>query len=122
MIQVLETQQRPLDDSTFEDVWLVKRIGLLPGAKMARSTLESEFSVEGIWGEKPMGYHLGWSGNLLMGDVWNEKEKRDKIWKWCPEIKLILNMVLERERCPGLRSRSNARSEDDDWRGRLRVF
>jgi hypothetical protein len=89
---------------------------------MAKGTLESKFSVEQVWAEEPMGYHLGWSGARLPEDVWNDKAKQEKIWKWCPEIKLILNMRLERDGCPDGQGKLMARGEIDDWTRRLKVF
>lgn len=90
-----------------EDLWLIQRIGILPGARMANGTTESRFSVEHVWADEPMGYHLGWSGTHLSAKVWNDREQRERIWNWCPEIKLILNMRLERE-C----------REDGEWDGK----
>lgn len=97
MIQVLNFQKRPVGFWELEDLWLVQRIGILPGARMANTTTESHFSVEHVWSDEPMGYHLGSSGALLPVGVWNSRKQREKIWNWCPEIKLILNMRLERE-------------------------
>ncbi|TPX16322.1 uncharacterized protein E0L32_003971 [Thyridium curvatum] len=53
--------------------------------------------VEGIdsWREgfyEPMGYHTGASGNTLHGPIWGSPEKRAHIWKYCPEMKMTLNM------------------------------
>jgi len=123
IIQVLENDHRPENDGALEDLWLVQRLQLLPGAKMANGTTEQKFSVEQVWHDEPMGYHLGWSGARLPEGVWDEKEKRDKIWNWCPEIKLILNMRLEREGCPdGQPSKLKARATEEDWTRRLKTF
>lgn len=75
---------------------------------MANGTMESQFSVEHVWSNEPMGYHLGWSGARLPGEVWNDPEQREKILNWCPEIKLILDMRLERE-CQGGRGDKSVR-------------
>jgi hypothetical protein len=83
-----------------EDLWLVRRIGVLPDARMANTTMESHFSVEQVWYNEPMGYHMGWSGARLPEDVWDDPRQREQIWKWCPEIKMILDMKLDRE-CRG---------------------
>lgn len=87
------------DQNDAEDRWFVNRLGLLPGAKMANASLEAQFSVEGIWHESPMGYHVGGSGDALPDEVWNDIERRKRIYDYCPEIKLVLKMKLERERC-----------------------
>lgn len=97
MIQVLHFQKRRPGFWQLEDLWLIERIGILPGARMANGTTESRFSVEHVWSDEPMGYHLGWSGARLPGEVWSDPRQRKKIWNWCPEIKLILDMKLERE-------------------------
>lgn len=100
MIQVLQYQKRRPGHWEMEDLWLVQRIGMLPGARMANTTMESRFSVEQMWSEEPMGYHMGWSGERLPAAVWDDPRRRSRIWRWCPEIKLVLDMVLERE-CGG---------------------
>lgn len=97
IVQVLQFQNRRPNTLELEDFWLIQRIGVLPGARMANTTMESRFSVEQVWSNEPMGYHMGWSGKLLPGGVWNDPQQREKIWKWCPEIKLILDMKLDME-------------------------
>ena len=96
--EVLSFQARQ-DTVDAEDKWMSDRIGLLPSANVANVTVEQKFSVEGIWAEKPMGYHLKRSGGLLPGGVWESPEQRKKIYEYCPEIKMIMDMKLERERC-----------------------
>lgn len=44
-------------------------------------------------------YHTGWSGARLPDDVWGTAEKRKKIYDYCPEMKITMNMKLEREGC-----------------------
>jgi hypothetical protein len=95
--QVLQFQTR-LDHTFSEDEWLSSRMGLLPDAHMCDPVLEREFAVENIWQERPMGYHLnpvGWSEQ-----VWGDPNKRSMIYDYCPEIKMIADFHLERERCP----------------------
>jgi hypothetical protein len=89
--------QTGLDDSFQEDSWLSSRMGLLPDAHMCEPALEREFVVEDIWQERPLGYHInpaGWSDH-----VWQDPGKRKMIFDYCPEVKIILDMHLERERC-----------------------
>ena len=57
------------------------------------------FSVEGLWHDSPMGYHMPWSGQKLLQNVWEDAGKRKRIFDYCPEIKMIMEMKLERERC-----------------------
>jgi len=99
ILKVLEFQERT-PESELEDLWLIHRIGNLPGAKMANGTVESGLSVEQVWNDEPMGYHTGWGGQRLPDEVWGTKAHRERIWEYCPEIKLILGMRLEREGCP----------------------
>lgn len=44
----------------------------------------------------PMGYYVG---NLEVFP-WKEEESRGKALGFCPEISMIMEMRLERERCP----------------------
>ncbi|KAI4090030.1 MAG: hypothetical protein LQ344_004960 [Seirophora lacunosa] len=93
--QVLRFQSR-LNDSIPSDRWLSMRMGLLPDANMAPASKEAEFSVENIWHEKPMGYRVD---NILPDSVWGDMNKRKQIYQYCPEVKIIHEMKLERQRC-----------------------
>lgn len=95
--QVLQFQTR-LDHTFSEDEWLSSRMGLLPDARMCEPALEREFAVENIWQERPMGYHLNPAG--WVDEVWGDPAKRRMIYDYCPEIKMIADFHLERERCP----------------------
>ena len=94
--EVLRFQKR-WDDSTPEDQWLSSRLGLLPDANMCPPDKEREFAVEDVWHEWPMGYHLNPGGGV--SDVWDLHAQRKMIFEYCPEIKIILDMRLEREKC-----------------------
>ncbi|KAF5121161.1 hypothetical protein E5D57_013497 [Metarhizium anisopliae] len=53
--------------------------------------------VKGIddWREgyyEPMGYHIGSGG--AHGSIWGTKEKREHIWQYCPEAKMIHKMDM----------------------------
>ena len=89
--------QKPYRGEFNEDQWLAARIGLLPDANMADPELEKEFAVETIWSERPLGYHLNPGG--LNGEVWDDRDRRRQVFEYCPEIKIIMDMRLERERC-----------------------
>ena len=97
MLEVLHFQ-KPYRGELHEDQWMAARVGLLPGANMASPELEREFAVESLWYERPMGYHLNPAG--LRGEVWDDIHRRKHIFSYCPEIKIIMDMRLERERCP----------------------
>src|SRR2546421_9893715 len=99
VLEVLQFQTR-LDNTFSEDQWMASRVGLVPGANMAPPTVEREFAVEDIWTERPMGYHINPTvspGNSQ--DVWDDPAKRRMIYEYCPEIKIILDMRLDREQC-----------------------
>ncbi|KAL8693437.1 MAG: hypothetical protein Q9218_001747 [Villophora microphyllina] len=93
--QVLRFQTR-LNDSDGSDRWLSMRMGLLPDARMAPASKEAEFSVENVWHDKPMGYRLD---HQLPNSVWGDENQRKRIYGYCPEVKIIHEMKLERQRC-----------------------
>ena len=100
-IKTILSFQARRDDTVVEDSWLTSRIGLLPSGKPAAAEIEQTFAVQGIWYDTPLGYHVPADADQeTYSDVWGSKEKRDAIYDYCPEIKIILPMRLERERCP----------------------
>lgn len=96
--QVLRFQTRQ-DDAEPEDKWLSDRIKVLPGVKLPKAEVEKKFAVEGIWDEKPLGIHVPSSSEVLHKDVWDDAGQRRKTLEYCPEIKMVMKMKLERERC-----------------------
>ncbi|KAK5989941.1 hypothetical protein PT974_08204 [Cladobotryum mycophilum] len=96
--RVLDFQSR-FNDSEPEDEWFGKRLWVLPGARVA-SKLDGVLSVEGVYIEKPMGYHVQGGGSELNEQVWGDVAHRKDIFEYCPELSLIMDMKLERERCP----------------------
>lgn len=46
-----------------------------------------------------MGFHLPSSTDHLLKEAWDDPEHRKKAFEYCPEVKMIMNMKLERERC-----------------------
>ncbi|KAL8833359.1 MAG: hypothetical protein Q9170_004312 [Blastenia crenularia] len=93
--QILRFQTR-LNDSDPSDRWLSMRMGLLPDARMAPASKEAEFSVENVWHDKPMGYRVD---TILPDSVWGDRDRRKQIYDYCPEVKIIHEMKLERQRC-----------------------
>lgn len=87
------------DDADSEDKWLSDRIKVLPKIKLPKPEVEKSFAVEGTWHEKPMGFHIPSSTDHLLKDAWDDPEHRKKAFDYCPEVKMIMNMKLERERC-----------------------
>lgn len=100
MRQILNFQAR-YNDTDPEDEWFGKRLTVLPGAKVAQGGQTDHFSVESVWHEKPMGYHVRDGGNTLADDVWKEPQRRKGNFEYCPELAMIMPMKLERERCAG---------------------
>ncbi|TVY57095.1 hypothetical protein LSUE1_G009810 [Lachnellula suecica] len=98
--RILGFQSR-YNDTEPEDEWFGKRITLLPGAKVATGAEENHLSVEDVYFEKPMGYHVRDGGENLADDVWKDPAKRKKNFDYCPELAMIMPMKLERERCEG---------------------
>ncbi|CAK7205552.1 hypothetical protein SEUCBS139899_008329 [Sporothrix eucalyptigena] len=41
---------------------------------------------------EPMGYHTGGSGKFLHDQIWGSPERREHVWKYCPEVKMTLAM------------------------------
>ncbi|KAH8821632.1 hypothetical protein F5884DRAFT_768528 [Xylogone sp. PMI_703] len=105
--RILSFQQR-YDNTDPEDEWFGRRLTSLQGAKVASAEMEKHFAVEDVWHDNPMGYHVREGGNNLADDVWKSREKRKKIFDYCPELTMIMPMKLERERC-----------EADDGEGHL---
>ncbi|KAM4068030.1 hypothetical protein HRG_009675 [Hirsutella rhossiliensis] len=96
--RVLEFQKW-FDDSEPEDDWFAKRLKLLPDIK-ALSGSERAFAVENKLVDKPMGYYARDRGRGLDKEVWKMPETRQKIFDYCPELRYIMDMKLEQERCP----------------------
>lgn len=96
--QVLSFQSRQ-DDQDSEDKWLTDRIKVLPNVKLPQYEAEKKFAVEGVWDEMPMGIHVPFSNDVLLRDVWDDAGRRKQMLEYCPEIKMIVAMKLERERC-----------------------
>lgn len=92
IIQVLEKEKRKAGDELMEDRWLCDRLGVLPGVKNANGHVSSEFSVESVWNDKPFGYHLRGSGELMDFKIWGNKTRTKMVFEHCPEVKIILDM------------------------------
>jgi hypothetical protein len=111
--KILSFQAR-FNDTGPEDEWFGRRITLMPGAKVANDAEEQHFSVEGVYHEKPMGYHIRESGNYLDDEVWKNAERRKANFEYCPELVIIMPMKLERERCDGDNLEGEVFSDSDE--------
>ncbi|KAK2000073.1 hypothetical protein LX36DRAFT_572944 [Colletotrichum falcatum] len=97
--RVLEFQER-YNNTEAEDEWFGKRLWVMQGEKVAHGK-KGVLAVEDIYMEKPMGYHVRDGGNSLSDTVWKDPKQRKKIFNYCPELSMIMDMKLERERCEG---------------------
>jgi hypothetical protein len=96
--RVLGFQER-FNDTDPEDEWFGKRVYIMPGALVAAGADEA-LAVEDVYIENAMGYHVR-GGNNLPDAVWRDSYQRKRIFAHCPELSMIMDMKLERERCPG---------------------
>ncbi|KAJ6446670.1 MEAB protein [Purpureocillium lavendulum] len=95
------------NNSEPEAEWFGKRLALMPGEKVAHQ-FQGAIAVENVLLEKPMGYTVrgghggggGGGGSYLDHDVWKDADLRNRIFGYCPELSIIMDMKLERERCP----------------------
>ncbi|OHW92114.1 hypothetical protein CSPAE12_09124 [Colletotrichum incanum] len=95
--RVLQFQER-YNDTEPEDEWFGKRLWVMQGEKVAHGK-KGVLSVEDVYMEKPMGYHIKDGGQSLSDKVWKDPKQRKKIFNYCPELSMIMDMKLERERC-----------------------
>ncbi|KAK7960969.1 hypothetical protein PG996_011610 [Apiospora saccharicola] len=95
--RVLKIQERQ-NDTQPEDEWFGQRVSVLPGARVA-SAADGQLAVEDTYIPNPMGFHVRDGGNSLAPEVWKNHDQRKAIFDYCPELSLIMDMKLERERC-----------------------
>jgi hypothetical protein len=93
ILRVLQSEQRKPNDGELEDLWLCNRMHRMPGAKMANASISKTFSVEGVWDDAPLGYHVGWLG-VHHGQLWDSEAQVEHVLEYCPEVKMILGMRL----------------------------
>ncbi|KAI2630520.1 hypothetical protein GGS21DRAFT_205669 [Xylaria nigripes] len=97
--RVLKFQAR-YNDTRPEDEWFGTRLWVLPGAKVAAGK-EGQLAVEDQYIPNAMGFHVRDGGRGIADAVWKDPGQRKTILDYCPELSLIMDMKLERERCPG---------------------
>ncbi|KAI0550256.1 hypothetical protein F4679DRAFT_583752 [Xylaria curta] len=97
--RVLRFQER-YNDTNPEDEWFGIRLWVLSGAKVA-SGQDGQLAVEDQYIAKAMGFHVRDGGHGVADSVWKDPGQRKTIFDYCPELSLIMDMKLERERCPG---------------------
>ena len=97
--RILSFQAR-YNDTQPEDEWFGTRLWVLPGSKVASKT-DGQLSVEDHYIKEPMGFHVKDGGKGISDKVWKSHKQRKEIFNYCPELSLIMDMKLERERCDG---------------------
>jgi hypothetical protein len=101
ILDVLGNQSRPHNDGALEDLWLTDRLRKLEGAHMPNATISKSFSVESVWDETPLGYHVGWLG-VHHEQIWDDENQVEHIMRYCPEVKMILGMKIDRDKPKGV--------------------
>ncbi|KAL3421501.1 hypothetical protein PVAG01_07946 [Phlyctema vagabunda] len=101
VLQVLDKEQRRDNDVALEDLWLSIRLARLAHANMPHANTSKTFSVESVWDDTPLGYHIGWLG-VHHEQIWDDPKQVDHILRYCPEVKLILGMKLDNDKPRGV--------------------
>lgn len=78
----------------------MKRLRVLPGKVIVPGRPKPALAGGHEQLVKPMGYHVPLDGGHLDGPLWRDAESRQNVLDYCPELSMILDMKLERERCP----------------------
>ncbi|CAI4217873.1 unnamed protein product [Parascedosporium putredinis] len=116
--QVLGFQQR-FNDSGPEDEWFGKRLWVLPNHKVASGS-DGRLAVEDVYFENAMGYHVR-EGKDTRDEVWKSYDQRKKIFEYCPELSMIMDMKLERERCDWDTKQTPPEGKSvDEWQAEMR--
>ncbi|RWA10309.1 hypothetical protein EKO27_g4804 [Xylaria grammica] len=97
--RILKFQER-YNDTHLEDEWFGIRLWVLPGARVAAGE-KDQLAVEDHYIPNAMGFHLRDGGHGISDQVWKDPGQRKIIFEYCPELSLIMDMKLQRERCPG---------------------
>ncbi|CAG8979951.1 hypothetical protein HYALB_00012965 [Hymenoscyphus albidus] len=97
ILEVLKMEEREKNSPELEDLWLSNRLAKLPGSKMAVADVSKTFSVESVWDDAPLGYHIGWLG-VHHEQIWDVPSQVDHVLKYCPEVKMILGMKLDNDK------------------------
>lgn len=91
IIEVLKNDAREPGHRQWEDTWVCERL-----KNAAPAQEEIHFSVESLYVERPLGYHIRGSGKLQDPVVWGNATRRRQIFDYCPETKILLgNMGME---------------------------
>ncbi|KAI1375931.1 hypothetical protein F4677DRAFT_446091 [Hypoxylon crocopeplum] len=97
--RVLESHSR-YDGSSPEEEWFRTRISTLPNTRVASNT-RRQLAMKGTYFPSLMGFHVGDSIGQPSNGWWDNSALRMKILNYCPELSIIMDMKLEKERCDG---------------------
>ncbi|KAF4621914.1 hypothetical protein G7Y89_g14432 [Cudoniella acicularis] len=97
ILKVLDKEKRKVGDGALEDLWLSSRINGLEGKQIPVANVSKTFSVESVWDDAPLGYHIGWLG-VHHEQIWDDQAQVDHVMQYCPEVKMILGMKLDNDK------------------------
>lgn len=101
ILQVLEHKKRRTGDGALEDLWLATQLHALPEFHMPNANISKTFSVESVWDDSPLGYHIGWLG-VHHEQIWDDPKQVQHVLQYCPEVKIILGMKLDNDKPEGI--------------------
>lgn len=101
ILDVLRKERRPHMDGALEDLWLAKRLHDLPGSNMPNASVSKHFSVESVWDERPLGYHIGYLG-VHHEQIWDVPAQVEHVFEYCPEVSLIMKMEMKGDKPEGV--------------------
>lgn len=98
---IREKGPRQHGDGALEDLWLTSKMREFEDWHMPNVTVSKRFSVESVWDDRPLGYHIGWLG-VHHEQIWTEEWQIRHILEYCPEVKLVLGMKLVADKPEGV--------------------
>ncbi|KAI9731109.1 MAG: hypothetical protein M1818_007967 [Claussenomyces sp. TS43310] len=101
ILQVLEKRKRRPGDGALEDLWLVNQIHALENSHLPNATISKHFSVESVWDDRPLGYHIGYLG-VHHEQIWDDPKQVDHVFEYCPEVSLIMKMEMKGDKPKGI--------------------
>ena len=72
--------------------------------------MSKTFSVESVWDDAPLGYHVGWLG-VHHEQIWDDQSQVDHVLEYCPEVKMILDMRLSGDKPASVQKAEEAARE-----------
>lgn len=97
--RILSFQERANDTATDGDFFR-DRMKPLPGSHLPNDDESAQFVVEHRYQDKSLAFHIGDISEHP--EVWNNTGNRQKIYNYCPEVRMIMSpMKLMREKCDG---------------------